>query len=294
MADLPDNRGFGRGFEGEEEAEQVMEVSPPAPVQRPPLGAGSAGVSPARQAAPVDEVESVVGEDVPSGRSNVTGGVVRRKRRGIPGLAKNVLGGPVSKNYRTSAAVMFNNITEVFLDMVSPAYAQEIRERLFAQWGVPMDQPEATKFAEDLVLTFIIGSTASDKADYDREFEVPVKGGDGFVVASFAVLSRLLQSEYGVTRRQFARGIADEMKDFLKLQENTFMLPVIANRLGCEVQFAYLGFDGSTHCTGLLTTETQFAKTLEARNLFERDDVIAQGASDRLIRGMSSSSRPAR
>lgn len=285
MNDQTENQGFGRGFGGNTEAEQLAGAAAPAAPQVPLAGRGFPAAAYAQRASAVSEAGSVVGDAVPSGQSNVTGGVVRRKRRGVASLAPNVLGEPVGKNYKTSSAVMFNNIVETYLDMISPTYAQEIRERLFVSWGVPMDQPEATKFAEDLLLTFLIGSTASDKADYDREFEIPVKGGSGFVLGNFGVFSRLLQSEYGVTRRQFARGVADEMKRFLKLEENSFMLPIIANRLGCEVQFAYLGFDGSTHCTGLLATEMQFSKTLEARNLFEQDDVIAQGASERLMRG---------
>jgi len=231
--------------------------------------------------------QSVVGDDVPPGGSNVNGGVTRRQRRSVQGLARAKIGVPAPKNYRTTTAVMFNNFDEMVQDTISREFAQEIIEGLFAAWGVPVEQAETAKYAEDMLWTFLIAVTASNKADYNKVFDIPVKGSSGVVVADFATLSRLLESVHGVTRRQFARAVADDLKGFLKNEENTFMLPQLATRVGCEPMLAYLAFDGSTHCTGMTSREVAFTKTLESRNLFERDDVVAQGSSDRLMAGMS-------
>lgn len=233
------------------------------------------------------DVVSVDGRDVRSGGSNVNGGVARRKRRVIKGLAPSATGLPVRKNYLTSTAVMFNNFEELVQDAISREYAQEIKEELFGIWGVPLEQPEAAKYAEDLLHLFLVAVTASNKADYNVSYEIPVKGGTGIVVADFSQLSRLLEYTHLVTRRQFARGLADELRGYLKQPENNQLMPALATRVGCEPLLAYLAFDGSTHCTGMTTREVAFTKTLESRNLFERDDVVAQGASDRLMQGMS-------
>nr|DAZ92384.1 TPA_asm: P9 protein [Pecan associated jivivirus 2] len=236
--------------------------------------------------------ESIVGDDVTGGGSNVSGGVVRSRRRNISARITAV-GVPVAKNYRTTGAVMFNNFDELFQDKVSRPFAQEIIEATFEAWGVPLDQPDAVKFAEDLLWSFIVAVTASNKADYNRTYDIPVRaikrGGETLnsVDADFAVFSKLLEFQFGVTRRQFARGVSDDLKDFLRREENQALLPTLATRVGCEPLLAYLAFDGSTHCTGLTTREVTFTRTLESRNLFERDDVLAQGSSDRLMQGVS-------
>nr|DAZ92380.1 TPA_asm: P9 protein [Pecan associated jivivirus 1] len=250
---------------------------------------GSQGGGSAR---PPRAPESIVEDHVRSGGSNVSGGVVRSRKRVIPARS-TALDGPVVKNYRTTNAVLFNNVGELFQDSISREYAQQIIEDLFETWGVPLDQPDAVKYAEDLLWSFLVSVTASNKADYNRVFDVPVKpidrGSESVteVEADFSKLSVLLASKYGLTRRQFARGVADDLRAFLKLEENQLILPQLATRIGCEPLLAYLAFDGSTHCSNMTSRETTFTKTLESRNLFERDDVVAQGASDRLMQGMS-------
>jgi len=236
--------------------------------------------------------ESVSGDSVHGGMSNVTAGVTRARRRVVQAKT-SALSGAVPKNYRTTTAIMFNNVDEVFQDKISREYAQEIIEELFEVWGVPLDQPQAAKYAEDVLWTFIIAVTASNKADYNRVYDVPVRplerAGETLssVEADMSKLSVLLESKYGVTRRQFARGVADDLRSFLRHDDNQSLLPQLATRVGCETMMAYLAFDGSTHCSNLTTREVTFTKTLESRNLFERDDVIAQGASDKLMQGMS-------
>lgn len=230
-----------------------------------------------------DDAQSLHNAGITPGGANVTGGVIRRKRRAIKGVAARRYGDPVPKNYRTSEAVMFNNLSEVFLDSISPEYAQEILEELFESWGLPVHEPECAKYAEDLVLAFLIGATASNKADYYKEYEVPTRGGA--VVVNFSVLSDILSSGHAVTRRRFARGMADRMRAYIRQEDNTFMLPLLATRIGCDPQFAYLAFDGSTHCSGMTSRELQFTRTLESRNLFEDDALLAAGASDRLMQG---------
>jgi len=275
---------FGQGF-GMGDAEPNAGVGANTQPSGVPNGPGVAGQGTQRSPARVGP-ESVVGEDVLPGGSNVSGGVTRRKRRAIRGLAQTRLGGPVPKNYATTAAVMFNNIEEMVQDTISREHAQDIVEELFDKWGIPTGQPETVKYAEDMLWTFLIAATASNKADYDRLYEVPVKNGAGGVVAaSFSVLSRLLESVHGVTRRQFSRAVADDQRNFIRLDENQFMIPLLATRIGCDPQMAHLAFDGSTHCTGMTSREVAFTKTLESRNLFERDDVLAQGASDKLMQG---------
>lgn len=260
----------------------------------PPRGDGQGtrtepGGVPGPRTEPAGTAPSVVEEDIDSGRANVTGGVTRRRRRVVRGLSVARLGRPVGKNYRTTDAVMFNNFDEMVQDRISREYGQEILEELFDKWGVPVEQPEAAKYAEDLVWTFLIAVTASNKADYHREFDVPLRKGS--VTVGFSVLSDLLEAVHGVTRRQFARAVADDLRDFIRHEENQFMVPALATRIGCDPQLAHLAFDGSTHCTGMTSREIAFTKTLEARNLFEDDAVLASGASERLMQGPSGGPR---
>lgn len=274
---------FGQGYPTHEGADDNIRQTSQA---RPGSVAGQ-GTQPSLR---TRVAESVVGEDIGSGGSNVSGGVARRKRRAVKGLSSARLGAPVSKNYRTSNAILFNNIEEMFQDSISRDYAQEIIEDLFDKWGIPSQLPEAAKYAEDVLWTFLIAVTASNKADYSRSFDIPIKG-ESDVTADFGVLSGLLESVYGITRRQFARAVADDLRKFLKHEENQHVLPILATRVGCEPLLAYLAFDGSTHCTGMTTRETAFTKTLEARNLFEDDSVIGAGASERLFQGFSGGPR---
>lgn len=234
--------------------------------------------------------ESVVDEGIAPGGANVNGGVARRRRRAVKGLSSARLGGPVPKNYKTTNAIMFNNFEEMVQDSISREYAQEIIEELFDKWGIPTHIPEVTKYAEDALWTFLIAVTASNKADYNRSFDIPNRNGDD-LVADFGVLSGMLESVYGVTRRQFVRALADDLRSFLRSDENQHILPILATRVGCEPLLAYLAFDGSTHCTGMTTREAAFTKTLESRNLFEDDSVNGVGASERLFQGFSGGSR---
>jgi len=140
-------------------------------------------------------------------------------------------------------------------------------------------------YAEDLLWLFLIARTASNKADYNAEFEVPCRKGS--VLVNFRTLSLLLSDTHGITRRNFARGVADDLRAYLQREGNQFIVSRISQRAGADPQMGTLCFDGSTNCTGLTSTETAFTKVLEGRNLFERDDVIAEGASGRLFQGMS-------
>lgn len=277
-------RGETHGFGG-------MHAHQPSPVPAAPFP-GAAARSP-------PPPESVHGDDVSAGSQN-TGGVVRPRRRGIAGVRQPNAQVTVRRNYPVAAGVAFNNLSEVYQDSISPEYAQEIMEGVFTTWGVPFNQPEAMKFCEDLVFAFIIAVSASDKANYSVVFDVPVRPMtvDGVQVstldADFGVLSLALFRQYGITRRQFARGVADRVRKYLAEPENAHMLDDVATKVGCDRQMAYLAFDGSTHCKGMNSREVQFTKTLESRNLFERDDEIARGASDRLLSGLSSGIRAVR
>lgn len=258
-------------------------------------GEGSSHLEPHRAGNP----ESVHGYDVPAGGNN-TGGVARPRRRGITGKRVQGYSPVVSRNYHVADGVQFNNVEEVFQDTISPEFAQQILEETFTLWRVPFDQPAALKFCEDLVFVFIIAVSASDKADYNKVFDLPIEpvSVDGVRVstldADFGVLSTALQRTYGITRRQLARGLADRIRKYIKDPENIHLIDDIATKVGCDRQLADLAFDGSTHCKGMNAKEVQFTKTLESRNLFERDDEMARGASDRLLNSITNGVRAVR
>jgi len=243
--------------------------------------------------------ESVVGDEVSAGGNN-TGGVVRPRRRGIKGVTSHNAAIDPRRNYPVAAGVQFNNVRELYQDSVSSEHAQEILEDVFALWHVPLDQPKATKFCEDLVFAFIVAVSASDKANYNVVFDVPVEPTvvNGETVTTLdgdmGVLSSTLARKFGITRRQLARGLADRVRKYLAERENVHVLDDVAVKVGCDKQMAYLAFDGSTHCTGLTPREIQFTKTLESRNLFERDDEVVRGASERLMSGLSNGPRAVR
>lgn len=242
--------------------------------------------------------ESVQG-DVPSGGSN-TGGVVRPRRRGIAGTKTSGVGGLTARNYHVATGVKFNNLSELYQDSISPDFAQEIIEDVLGKWHVPFDQPEALKFCEDLIFGFIVAVSASDKANYNQVFDIPVKpvsvGGEVVTTldGDFGLLSSALIREFGITRRQFARGVADRIRKYLMEPDNVHLLDDVATKVGCDRAMATLAFDGSTHCKGLTVKEVQFTKTLENRNLFERDDEVARGASERLLGSMGVGPRAVR
>jgi len=263
-------------------------------------GAMGTGVS-SHARAPPEPPRSVVDESVSHGAANVSGGVVRPPRRVVrPRAVDYAQRGVIQRGYGTSQGVQFNNISELFQDRMSRECAQEVLESVFTAWGMPFSQPAAMTYAENLVWTFLIAVSGSDKADYDRQFFVPVKPFDSNgqrideVVADMKVLSDTLIAPFGATRRQFCRAVADDMRRFIKSEGNEHLLPELATRAGCEQQMAHLAFDGSTHCSGLNTRELGFVKTLEARNLFERDDELAQGASLRMMQGVVPATRAVR
>jgi len=227
---------------------------------------------------------SIVDNRASSGQANIAGGVKRAKRRVVPSKSKFSPSGHVAKSYAASAGIMFNNLDEMFQDTMSRDFAQEIIEQVFEHWKVPSDEPAALKYAEDLVWAFFIATTASNKADFDFTFAIPCDNGE--VEADFAVLSRTLADQYGVTRRQFARGVADDMRKFIKDPDNIHLRSKLADRAGCDPQMADLAFDGSTHCTGLTSAQLTFTKMLESRNLFEDEAVLSQGTSGTLMEGI--------
>jgi len=240
-----------------------------------------------------DDAESVVDHGLRAGGSNVSGSVVRRARRKVGALSPAVASmSAVPRNYVVSSGVMFNNLQEMTLDAISPIYAQEVLEEVFSAWGLSFDSPERMKYAEDLVFTFLAATTASDKADFNREYDLPSAPGGGELVASFKVLSDLVVIKHRLTRRQFARGLADRVRSFIKAEQNGALQAALADRAGSHAQYGDLCFDGSTHCTGLTPSERAFVKVLEARNLFESDAVLATGASDKLLSGFNSRQGP--
>jgi hypothetical protein len=240
----------------------------------------------------------VAGDDVESGTGNVSGGVTRVRRRALKALSAT--NSTVARNYAVSGAVQFNNIQELAQDMSSPEEVQAIMEEVFSLWGLPLDQPNTMRFAEDLVFGFFVAVSASDKANWNEAFDVPTtpfRNGDAVVssvLADFKVFSDALIRTYGVSRRQFARGAANRIRGYLSEPENQHLLADICTKVGCDLQMAYLAFDGSTHCTGMTPREIQFTKTLESRNLFERDDEVARGASDRLLSSVGGGIRAVR
>lgn len=228
--------------------------------------------------------ESVINGNAPSGGANITGGVVRPKRRAIKARGNYDVTAKTLRNYNVVGVTMFNNAEELFLNTVSREYAQEIIEDLFSVWDLPTDQASTMKYAEDLLWTFMIARTASNKADYKVALDVPTSKGD--IEVSFDAFSRLLADKYGITRRNFARGVSDDLREFMRRDENQFLRSRAAQRIGADPQMGDLCFDGSTGCSGLTSAETTFTRLLESRNLYERDDVLAEGASDRLMQGV--------
>lgn len=229
--------------------------------------------------------ESIIFESEGAGSNNLTKGVVRAKRRVVRGLVDYEEKQYAKRGYGVSGVTMFNNVDEMFLDTISRDYAQEIVEEFFRVCGIPTDQPSSTQYAEDVLWAFIVARTASNKADYNVAYEVPVKGGTNAEL-DFSKLSLLLNEKFGLTRRNFSRGVANDVRGYLMRPENQFVKVRAAQRVGADNQYGALCFDGSTGCTNVTTSELTFCKLLEGRNLYERDDVIAQGASDKIMQGI--------
>lgn len=257
---------------------------------------GFGGALPPLSVPPVPE--SVAGDEVESGSGNLSGGVVRARRRALKALSGSAV--TVRRNYGVASGVQFNNLQELYQDVSSPEEVQAVLEHVFELWGVPFDQPTTMKFAEDLCFGFIVAVSASDKANWDVAYDLPCAPfeKDGVKVsvveADFKVFSDALMRFFGVTRRQFARGAANRIRLYLSEPENQHLLADVATKVGCDLQMAYLAFDGSTHCSGMTSKEVQFTKTLESRNLFERDDEVARGASDRLMSSLNQGVRAVR
>lgn len=226
---------------------------------------------------------SVVDEEQRSGTANVNGGVTRSKRRVIKARGGHDAVFNDYRSYGTVGTTMFNNIEEMYLNTISREYAQEIMEELFSAWGLPTGESSTMQYAEDLLWAFLVARTASDKADYNVEYDIPTKSGT--VLADFSKFSVLLADKYGLTRRNFARGVANDLRSYINREENQFLKSRCAHRVGADPQYGSLCFDGSTGCTGVTPSEAMFVRLLESRNLYEKDDVLAQGASDRLMRG---------
>lgn len=284
--------GFGQGLPPREVPVPGSRRGSPGGGSVPVVGPSGGGNGGRQGTAAEEDVRSVVEDDVDSGGGNVSGGVARRRKRVLRGLVAANAHAAVSRNYLVAGGVQFNNIQELYQDMVSYDEAQEILERVFQTWGLPFDEPRTMKFAEDLVSGFIVAVSASDKADWSVAFDVPAAKGE--IEADFKKFSDILMREYGVTRRQLARGLANRTRAYLMAQGNQHMLADIATKVGCDTSMAPLAFDGSTHCSGMNPREIQFTKTLENRNLFEREDEIAVGASTRLMAGLSTGPRAVR
>jgi len=256
-------------------------------------GFGSLRGDQTQQRRPPPPASSVADEAVGGGSSNISGGVVRRARRKLnPVPTPSYAGTGVARNYNVVSAVLFNNMQEMTLDAISNDYAQEILEEVFQAWGLPFDNPTIMKYAEDLVFTFLIATTASDKADYNRSYDLPAAPGSGELLADFKLLTDTIVIGHRLTRRQFIRGLADRLRKFVRADENAVLQASIADRAGCQYQYGDLCFDGSTHCAGLNPSERAFVRTLEARNLFESDAVLATGASDKLLTGFNQRQAP--
>lgn len=228
--------------------------------------------------------QSVIDGQATGGASNTSGGVVRPARRVVKARGHYAVDNAAVKSYGVTGVTMFNNVDELYLNSISREYAQEIVEDLFSVWELPTEEPSTMQYAEDLLWLFLIARTASNKADYRAEFEVPTSVGAK--VVQMQDFSLLLSDKYGITRRNFSRAVANDLRAYLNRMENQFIKTKSASRVGADPQYGDLCFDGSTGCSGTTSSEASFAKLLEGRNLYERDDVIAEGASDRLMQGL--------
>jgi len=194
------------------------------------------------------------------------------------------------KSYAVAATLQFNLVEEMAPDAISRDFAQEIIEELFVQcWGLSTGDATAMRKAEDVVFAFLVMRGASPYANYD--FSVMI--GERVVELDF--LSTLLASKE-VTRRRFIRALADDLRRFVKLPENGILRDRVITRLGINSQYVSLGFDGSTHCTGMNRNEVAFTKALESRNLFDDESVKGSLRNSSLIDGVfdSAASGPRR
>jgi len=201
-----------------------------------------------------------------SGRKRVIGG----------GRAVKSAGEGVKKSYSVVGGIQFNDVEELRGDAISRVFAQEILERLWEQWGLDTAVGEVMRKAEDVVHALFALRTASPDADYS----VFVLLGDREV--NLQDLSDLLASEE-VTRRRFARAIADDIRQYISDPENVRLREMLTTELGVKSEYAHLAFDGSTHCSGLSANQVMFTKQLERTNLFDTQEVRDRLSSNQML-----------
>jgi len=189
-----------------------------------------------------------------------------------------------NKSYAVASGVQFNLVDEMMPDSISRDFAQEIVESLFfSSWGISSRDAIAMRKAEDVLFAFLIVRGASPFASYELSVMV------GESVVEMEDLSVLLLSKE-VTRRRFIRALADDLRKFIKEPENAILRGRIVTKLAINSQYAHLGFDGSTHCTGMNRNEVAFTKALESRNLFDDESVRGSLKNSSLLDGVFDSS----
>lgn len=198
-----------------------------------------------------------------SGRRRVVGG----------DTSIRAVGEDVRKSYVVASGIAFNDVEELRGDAISRSYAQELLERLWEKWGLDTSVAEVMRKAEDLVHALFAMRTASPDADYS------VVALLGNKEVSLQDLADLLSDEE-VTRRRFARAIADDIRAYIANPENGRLREMLTTELGVKSEYAHLAFDGSTHCSGMSANQIMFTKQLERMNLFD-----TQEARDRLGTG---------
>jgi hypothetical protein len=182
----------------------------------------------------------------------------------------------VVKSYSVSGGIQFNDVEEMRGDAISRAFAQELLERLWEQWGLDTSSAEVMRKAEDVVHALFVMRTASPDAD----FAVDVLIGNREV--NLQDLSDLLASEE-VTRRRFARAIADDIRAYVSDPENVRLREMLTTELGVKAEYAHLAFDGSTHCSGLSANQVMFTKQLERSNLFDTQEIRDKLNSNQML-----------
>lgn len=189
-----------------------------------------------------------------------------------------------NKSYAVAPGLQFNLVDEMMPDSISRDFAQEIVEALFfSSWGVSSRDAVAMRKAEDVLFAFLVVRGASPYANY--EFSVMI----GESVVEMEDLSVLLASKE-VTRRRFIRALADDLRRFIKEPANGILRGRIVTKLGINSQYVHLGFDGSTHCSGMNRNEVAFTKALESRNLFDDESVRGSLKNSSLLDGVFDSS----
>jgi len=247
-----------------------------------PPGAGQGGVGPSDHGR--------AGGAAGAGVSGNLGLVRQQGPRRVVGTTQSLAsfspdGGRVfNKSYTVASGLQFNLVDEMMPDSISRDFAQEIVESLFfSSWGISSRDAVAMRKAEDVLFAFLVVRGASPYANY--EFSVMI----GESVVELEDLSVLLLSKE-VTRRRFIRALADDLRRFVKEPANGILRGRIVTKLGINSQYVHLGFDGSTHCTGMNRNEVAFTKALESRNLFDDESVRGSLKNSSLLDGVFDSS----